>query len=120
MYSSERGTMPFTVRALARWLRTHPPPDRKAVSQSPMDCIWPRVRHGAGLLDHAEGVIRAVPRTGSVGAIVNRSRASMSSIASRSSSKPSAASVLRTLSGAAVLWSSTPRSSGGVSSGRRC
>src|SRR5687768_5063298 len=34
-------------------------PDWKAVSQSPMDCVWPRVRHGDRLLDQAEGSIRA-------------------------------------------------------------
>ena len=42
------------------------------------------------------------PRTDLVGLSPSRSRASMSSIASRSSSSPSAMSVLRTLSGAAV------------------
>src|SRR5258707_1994208 len=42
-------------------------------------------------------------------------RPSSSSQARTSSSAPSAASALRTLSGAPVPWSSTPRSSGGVS-----
>ena len=55
------------------------------------------------------------PRIGLLGAVATTSWASSSSITSRSSSRPKAVSVLRTVSGAAVAWSSTPRSSGGMS-----
>jgi hypothetical protein len=33
VYSAERGTLAFTVPHFARWLRTHPPADREAVSR---------------------------------------------------------------------------------------
>ena len=93
------------------WFRTV----REAVAQGTVD----GVRYGSAAAIAASTVRRAAavpaPSIGGTGAVASTSRASSSSIASRSSSRPSAASVFRTLSGALVPWSSTSRSSGGVS-----